>query len=214
MFRVSSSSFVSKFPSKFPSKLPSQFSLLGTVLLAAVLGAGLPGCGGSGKSAVTTIPGADGRSIPASLNLPSLHLSITSDKSTYKVGDTIHLTISVTNTDTKTHTVSFPSATQTTWWGYIVGQNGKIVSYEYWPGHNLITTANLGTDTYAAGETHTFAYDFPYAPVGSPPQVSSLPAGTYQIYARYPNATFDAGTLVSNTVPTPASAALTISVTN
>ena len=146
--------------------------------------------------------------------MPALQLSIASDKAIYQVGETIHLTISVTNTDSVSHTLSFPTSTTSTWWGYIISKNSTIVTYEYWTGHNLILPSIVGTDTYAAGETHTFNYDFPFVPnTSSSPLVSSLPAGIYQISARYPNALYDATSLVTNSVPTPASAPITITVT-
>lgn len=183
------------------------------ILAGLLVGNVLTGCGG-GTSNLTGIPNADGRALPAASTIHALQLSIASDKTTYKVGETIHLTISVTNTDSVAHTFAFPTPVKSTWWGYIISKNNTIVTYEYWPGHNLVLPSVVGTDTYAAGETHTFTYDFPFVPsTSSPPKVASLPVGIYQIYARYPNALYDGVDLVANSVPTPASAPITITVT-
>lgn len=195
----------------------TKTTLTGIVLSSLCALALLSGCGGgsSNSSTVTTIPHADGRALPASVPLSGLKGSVTTDKTTYKVGDPIAITVSITNTGTAAHTVTFPSGSKTVWWGYIITQNGKIVTYEYWSGHNLFFTADIGADTYAAGATHTFQWTFPYTPdPTSPPLVASLPAGTYQIYAREPDLTYDGTQAVRSDTPTPFSDPVTITVTN
>ena len=192
-------------------------SIVGVALVATVLSFGLPGCGGGGSSTTTTPANytPDGRALPGQTNLSTLRFKISADKATYKTGDPISLTISVTNSSTSQSTVTFPTASQNAWWGYVIAQNGKIVSYEYWPGHNLLFPQVIGTDTYAPGQTKTFTYAFPYTPsAGSPPQVSVLPPGTYQVYARLPALLFDNGNRVANDVPTPVSDAITLTITN
>ena len=191
-------------------------SLVGIMLAVTALSLGLPGCGGGSTTTTTPINYTpDGRALPAQTNLSALRFQIGADKTTYKTGEPIKLTIVVTNPSSSQSTVTFPTADTTTWWGYIISQNGKIVSYEYWPGHKQIFPDVVGTDTYAAGQTKTFTYAFPYTPsAGSPAQVSVLPAGTYQIYARLPALLYDNGNRVDNSVPTPVSDPITITVTN
>ena len=192
------------------------FAIVSVMLAGAALGVGLPGCGGgSGSSGGTvTIAGADGRALPPVSNLSTLKVSIATDKATYKTGEAIQMTISVTNTSAGTSAISFPTSTQTNWWGYIISQNGKIVTYEYSSAHNLAFPDVVGFDTYQPGETHTFPYAFPFVPAStSPPAVTSLPPGTYQVYARAPDLVYDNGVAVRSSTPTPVSAPVTITVT-
>ncbi len=140
-------------------------------------------------------------------------VTVSTDKSTYTFGEPIQITVSVQNTDTKPHTITYPYADPVTHWGYIIAQNGKIITYEYWPGHNLVFADIVGTDTYQPGETKTFNYVFPYQPTGATsPPVTSLPAGTYQVYARQADLTYDGTTAIRHTTPTPASNPITITV--
>ena len=194
--------------------MSKMFSVVGVALAAAALSVGLPGCGSSSGGPVFNAAGGDGRAVPAVTNLSTLHIAIATDKTTYKVGDPIQMTISVTNTTSAVSAVSFPTTSQTNWWGYIIAQNGKIVTYEYSTAHNLAFPATVGFDTYQPGETHTFPYAFPFVPSAtSPPLVASLPAGTYQVYARAPDLVYDNGVAVRTTVPTPVSDPVTITVT-
>ena len=193
-------------------------SIVSVALLAAAMGGGLPGCGGgSGSSSLTRPAGynPDGRVVPNTSNLATLNVSISTDKTTYKTGEAINMTISVNNTSSGTSAITFPTASKSTWWGFLIAQNGKIVTYEYWTGHNQTFSQVIGVDTYAPGETHTFPYTFPYVPsAGSQPQTTVLPAGTYQVYARMPDIVYDNGTKVTSDVPTPVSAPVTITVTD
>lgn len=194
---------------------PKNYAV-GIAISALLALAVLTGCGGSNSSnTLTTVPNADGRALPAPQPLTGLTGSVTTDKTTYKVGDPIAITVSITNNSANAHTVAFPSGSKTVWWGYIIAQNGKIVTYEYWTGHNLGLTTDIGVDTYAAGATHTFSWTFPYTPdPSSPPLVASLPAGTYQIYVREPDLTYDGTQAVRTDAPTPFSSPVTITVTN
>ena len=190
---------------------------MGAALLASVMSVSLPGCGGGSSSNTATTPinfTPDGRALPPATNLSTLRFQITADKSTYKTGDTINLTVTVNNSSGSQSMVSFPTASPVTWWGYTIAQNGKIVAYEYWPGHKQVFPQVVGFDTYAGGQTKTFNYVFPYMPSpDSPPQVSALPPGTYQIYASLPDLLYDNGNRVATSVPTPVSAPITITVT-
>jgi hypothetical protein len=192
-------------------------SIVSVALLAAAMGGGLPGCGGGSSSSVTRPAGynPDGRVVPSTSNLSTLKVMISTDKSTYKTGEAINMTISVNNTSSATSSISFPTASQVTWWGFLIAQNGKIVTYEYWTGHNLAFSQVVGLDTYAPGETHTFPWTFPFVPsASSQPQTTILPAGVYQVYARMPDTVFDNGTAFRPGVPTPISDPITITVTN
>ena len=192
-------------------------SVVSVALLAAALGGGLPGCGGGSSTSVTRPAGfnPDGRVVPNTSNLATLKVTISTDKSTYKVGEAINMTVSVNNTSSGTSSITFPTAAHATWWGFLIAQNGKIVTYEYWTGHNQAFPQVLGSDTYASGETHTFPWTFPYVPsAGSQPQTTTLPAGVYQVYARLPDIVYDNGTKVSSDVPTPISDPVTITVVN
>lgn len=192
-----------------------MFAVVSVVLAGAVLSMGLMGCGGGSSGGLTfNAAGADGRALPARTNLSTLKLAIAADKTTYKTGDPIQMTISVTNMSSSTSAISFPTTSQTNWWGYIIAQNGKIVTYEYSSAHNLAFTDTIGFDTYSAGETHTFPYAFPFTPApDSPAKVTVLPPGTYQVYARAPDLVYDNGNAVRTSVPTPASDPVTITVT-
>lgn len=218
MSKMLSTTFTRMFPTTFTNSFTKRSSLAGIALAAIALSIGLSGCGGGTSYTKgilpVTIPNADGRSVPPQLNLPSLKLTVSTDKTTYHTGEPINISIMATNIDSKAHSISFTTGSQTNWWGYIIAQNGVIITYEYWKGHKLAFPANVGTDSYAPGATHTFPYVFPFVPdPSSPPQVSTLPPGTYQIYARYPDTLFDGGTPVNNDVPTPVSAGVTITVT-
>ncbi len=192
-----------------------MFAVVSVVLAGAVLSMGLMGCGGgSSSSSVVSGYNPDGRALPGQTNLSTLKIAIATDKTTYKTGDSIQMTISVTNTSASTSAISFPTTSQTNWWGYIIAQNGKIVTYEYSSTHNLTFTDAVGFDTYGAGETHTFPYAFPFTPSpNSPAKVTVLPPGTYQVYARAPDLIYDNGNAVRTSVPTPASDPVTITVT-
>ena len=180
-----------------------------------LLWSGLAGCDASNP--VTTPPGSftpDGRTVPAQTNLAGLQVKVSTDKTTYKVGEAIAINVAVTNTTNAARAVSFPSGSQTVWWGYMISQNGKIVSYEYWTGHKLAFTDDVKFDSYQPGETHNFPWTFPYKPASdSPPQVSTLPAGTYQVQARIPDLLFDGGIALRPDTPTPISDPVTITVT-
>ncbi len=192
-----------------------MFSVVSVVLAGVVLGAGLPGCGSSPvlhSDVVGYSP--DGRALPGQTNLATLKIAIATDKTTYKTGDPIQMTISVTNTSAGTSAISFPTTSQTDWWGYIISQNGKIVTYEYSSAHTLLFPDTLGNDTYKPGETHTFPYVFPFTPTpDSPAKVTVLPPGTYQVYARAPDLVYDNGNPIRTSVPTPASDPVTITIT-
>ena len=192
-------------------------SVVSVALLAAALGGGLSGCGGGSSTPVTNPAGynPDGRVVPTTSNLSNLRVTISVDKSTYKVGEAINMTVSVNNISGSASSLSFPTASKSTWWGFLIAQSGKIVTYEYWTGHNLAFPQVIGTDAYAPGETHTFPWTFPYVPsAGSQPQTTTLPAGVYQVYARMPDVVYDNGTKYSPSVPTPISDPVTITVVN
>ncbi len=190
---------------------------MGAALVASVMSVCLPGCGGGSSPKAVLIPNnysPDGRALPPATNLSTLRFQISADKTTYKTGDTINLTVTVSNSSGSQSMVSFPTVSQIAWWGYTIAQDGKIVAYEYWPGHKQVFPQVVGFDTYAGGQTKTFNYVFPYTPSpDSPPQVSALPPGTYQIYASLPELLYDNGNRVANSVPTPVSAPITITVT-
>jgi hypothetical protein len=164
----------------------------------------LVGCGGGSSPAVQTLQRS-----PA----PKFKVTVATDKATYHTGDPIAITVTVTNTDTVAHSLTYPNGGSITKWGYLIAQGTNIIAYEYWPGHNINFTQVLTTDTYAAGETMTFDYTFPYLPSGATPgPVTSLPAGTYQVYARQSDLTYDGATAIRYSTPTPASDPVQITV--
>ena len=166
------------------------------------------GCGGngpvSGDGPVIAVPTRD----PA----PDFKVTVATDKSTYKTSDTINITVSVTNVGTTTHSLAYPTTDPIVRWGYIIAQNGNIVAYEYNSKHNRIFDDAVGVDQYASGASKTFNYVFPYMPSAAIQPVSLAP-GTYQVYARQADLTYDGNQAIRHSVPTPASDPVTITIT-
>lgn len=179
---------------------------------------GLAGCGGSGGGPMAGGAARPdvGRSVPAMAGLSNISVTVATDKATYKTGDPIQITVSATNTAGTPITLSYPTTYTYVKWGYVVTTpDGTIVTYEYWDGHNEVFPAVIGSDTYAAGETRQFAYVFPYPILaGDPDTIRTLPAGTYKIYAKMPELAYVAGVAYRYSTTTPASAPVTITVTN
>lgn len=183
---------------------------------AAALALGLlaAGCGGSGSSLLNGLVGADGQTLPQRDPVPGFTVGVTTDRAVYHTGDPIQITVTATNSTSTAHSLTYPSPSPILKWGYIIASGSTIVAYEYWPGHGLQFAQALTTDTYAPGQSMQFVYTFPYSPSGATPgPATSLPPGTYQVYARQADLTYDGSTAVRHTVPTPASTGVTITVT-
>lgn len=187
------------------------------IIAGALLCALLPltGCGGSGDSTALPVRSAVGRSVPAKSSLNGFSVTVQTDKTTYAVGEPIQITVTATNTGASARTLRYPTSFAYHRWGYIIAQNDKIVTYEYWDGHREHFPTILGMDTYTAGEARTFAYRFPYlnlaGSVDNPTE--QLPAGTYQVYARMPELVYtDDNKDVRYSEPTPASVPVTITI--
>ena len=182
---------------------------------AAVALLALAGCGTGSTTDGTPVRAAVGRGVPTRGATTNFTVTVQTNKATYKVGDPIQITVSATNSTATARTLQYPTPFSYHRWGYIISQNDKIVTYEYWDGHKEFFPAVIGTDTYAAGETKTFAYAFPYPnAAGSNTGPEQLPAGTYQVYARMPETVFTSDWQVTRYPdPTPASPPVTITVT-
>ena len=187
------------------------------IIAGALLCALLPltGCGGSGDSTVPGVRAAVGRSVPARSNLSGFSVTVQTDKTTYAAGEPIQITVAATNTGASARTLRYPTNFSYHRWGYIIAQNDKIVTYEYWDGHREHFPTVLGVDTYTAGETKPFAYRFPYrntaGSVDNPTE--QLPAGTYQVYARMPELVYTEDSKdLHYSEPTPASVPVTITI--
>jgi hypothetical protein len=178
------------------------------------------GCGGTGGTDTTLAAGPTARAsvgdaVPAKSSVAGLGVTVSTDKTTYKTGDPITITVSATNAGNSPLTLRYSSASDLVKWGYIIAQNDKIVTYEFWNGHRLVLPAVIGTDTYAPGETKTFTYTFPLTglPTNDPDTIHSLSPGTYQVYARIPALVYNGAQALRTDIPTPASDPVTITVT-
>jgi hypothetical protein len=182
----------------------------GMLALMATAGCG----GGSGGTQTATVRAAVGRSVPAKATLTGFNVTVQTDKASYKVGDPIKITVSATNSGQAARTLKYPTPFSYHRWGYIIAQNDKIVTYEYWDGHGQGFPAAIGSDTYASGETKSFTYDFPYpTPGGNTGGLEKLPEGTYQVYARMPELVYsDNWQDIRHLDPTPASLPVTITI--
>ena len=191
---------------------PLLFAGGGVLALLATAGCG----GGSYDSGGTTVYERTGvgRSVPAKANLADFTVTVQTDKATYKVGAPIKITVSATYNGQGTRTLKYPTSSLYHRWGYIIAKDDKIVTYEYWDGHGVSFTAMIGTDTYTAGETKTFTYDFPYpTPAGGTGGLESLAAGTYKVYARMPELVYtDKWQDIRHLDPTPASLPVTVTI--
>jgi hypothetical protein len=187
--------------------------LLGGATLALLA---LAGCGGGGTfQGAPIVREAFGRSVPTRAATTNFTVTVQTDKATYKVGDPIQITVSATNNTATERKLQYPTPFSYHRWGYIIAQNNKIVTYEYWDGHGERFPTVIGTDTYAPGETKTFAYAFPYPnTAGSKDGTETLAPGTYQVYARMPETVYTSDWQVTRYPdPTPASTPVTITVT-
>jgi hypothetical protein len=137
-------------------------------------------------------------------------VTVAADKTSYATGEPIQITISVTNTSGQARAISYPHPGPN--WGYILAQNGSIVAYEYWEGHQLSFPAMIATDTYAPGETKQIAQAFPQI-YGHPGPIAALTPGTYQLYAKLPSLVYDDQRPLRYETPTPASDPVTITIT-
>jgi len=193
-------------------KLKGVFVRLPVILLVGVL---LSGCGESSINSLPVNPGnsAVGLLVPAKETVPGLSFQIGADKATYRTGEPIQFTLSVTNISGQERDLSFSNSSPVTWWGYCIAQYGHIVTYEYWTGHKLAFTDSIGNDRYLPGATHTFPYSFPYLPdPQSPPIVSTLRPGVYQAFLIAPAVYHDGAKPVFHDVPTPLSDPIEITV--
>lgn len=185
---------------------------LGGAILALILQIG---CGnGDTTGGQATVRAAVGRSVPTRAATTNFTVSVQTDKATYKVGEPIQITVSATNSTATQRKLQYPTPFSYHRWGYIISQNDKIVTYEYWDGHEEAFPAVIGTDTYAPGETKTFAYAFPYPNAKNQTTKEQLPVGTYQVFARMPETVFTGDWQVTRFPdPTPASLPVTITIT-
>ena len=193
---------------------PLLFAGGGVLVLLATAGCG--GGYGNGNGVSTTVYERTGvgRSVPAKADLANFTVTVQTDKATYKVGAPIKITVSATYNGQGTRTLKYPTPSAYQRWGYIIAKDEKIVTYEYWNGHRESFPAMVGSDTYTAGETKTFTYDFPYpTPAGSTGGLEALAAGTYQVYARMPELVYtDKWQDIRNLDPTPASLPVTVTI--
>jgi hypothetical protein len=189
----------------------------GYLLLCGAAGAllALVGCGGDGTAPGTPVRAAVGNNVPTRAATTNFNVTVQTDKTTYKVGESIQITVSATNNTATERTLQYPTKSNYLRWGYIIAQNNKIVTYEYWDGHGESLPPMIGTDTYAPGETKTFVYHFPYQnPPGNTNGKEKLAAGTYQVYAKMPATVYTSDWQVTRYPdPTPASPVITITVT-
>jgi hypothetical protein len=188
--------------------LYSTMKWIGAITTALLLSPFLVACGGGSGSTGSTGIGA---SVPTRDTVLNFNVTVATDKTTYNTGDQINITVSATNTGSSPQTLSYPYADQIVHWGYIIAQNGKIVAYEYNSAHKQILPTAISVDQYAVGETKTFSYVFPYQPADKI-QTTTLPAGTYQVYARQADLTYNGAQAIRHTIPTPASDPVTITV--
>ncbi len=194
-------------------KSPRIFACLPVILLVGAL---LSGCGGSSNTNILPINqggSAVGLLVPTKDSIPGLGFQIAADKATYRTGEPIQFTLSVTNASGQERDLSFSNNAPVTWWGYCIAQYGHIVTYEYWTGHKIAFSDEIGMDRYAPGATHTFPYSFPYLPnTQSPPLLSTLRPGVYQAFLIAPAAYHDGAKPVFHDVPTPLSDPIEITV--
>src|SRR5687768_12249075 len=170
----------------------------GHLLLSGAAGLllALAGCGGGGTTEGTgvgalAVRAAVGNRVPTRGATTNFTVAVQTDKATYRAGDPIQITVTATNNTAATHTLRYPTPFSYHRWGYIISQNDKIVTYEYWDGHGNAFPTVIGTDIYAPGETKTFAYTFPYPnPAGNGNAIERLSPGTYQVYARMPETVY------------------------
>ncbi len=151
------------------------------------LTASLWGCGGSnsGLNQSATRDSAIGRSINQVPAPYGLQVQLSTDKKVYHTGDTIQIDVAVTNTTSAVIHVNYPTPPPTIWWGYAIVQNGRVVTWEWWPGHKLVTTQQIVPQAWNPGQTIHYSLTFPQsiAP-GLNDALSGLAPGTYQIYPR------------------------------
>ncbi|MCE7699592.1 MAG: BsuPI-related putative proteinase inhibitor [Methanobacterium paludis] len=181
-----------------------RWTLGARLALAALLVMALAGCGGGGQGDVSRQ--AIGKDVPANVSIPGMSVGVATDKSSYKAGDTVTITVTPANTSGSALTLRYMDGRPE--WGYIIAQGGKVVAYKFGPS-GLSYSQVIITTTYAAGESKavTLAY-----PSSSSYPATALPAGTYQVYAT-PTDVLYVGQTLKNYQLAPVSSPVTFTVT-
>jgi hypothetical protein len=157
---------------------------------------------------------AVGRSVLPVQTLPGLTVTVKTSKSAYRVGETIPITVSITNADSAPKLVQYSTGSPTVRWGYIIARDSKIVTYELWEGRRVFFTADIGMERFSPGETKEYASAFPLQIGGeNHPATETLAPGTYQIYARLSPWVIAGLPRPQSSDPVPVSEPITITVT-